>query len=945
MKLESILKEEIPSPLFFEGIESTAPQRIKGEKEIVRLLEKSPIPFDRRFELKTEAYMLQLAYANNKLLSLSNSRTRILPHQIESTYRIVNSLNQRFLIADEVGLGKTIEAGLVIKELLYRHSYNRILIVCPASLRVQWKYEMQSKFNEDFLVLDRKELLKRNKLQDEEYSNSWNSFNKVICSLDFIKNSSFTDVIKNTQWDTIIIDECHRLRRDYKKSTLAYDVGEILAKKSKAFLIMSATPFRGKLEELYYLIKLIDPNLLGPINSFHKEFSSNEADLSLLKEKLASVVIRRTKKEVGGFTKRYAKTIKFEFYPEERTLYDATTKYVIEEFNRSLQLENRAIGFVMTVFQKLLDSSSFALLSALRKRKINLLSIQEKVNNNINSFSEGQENIILDDLDINELEDFDLILNIVNQKNLSEIQEEINTIDRLICIAESITRNKKGEKLKEILKDLSKHGTKKFLIFTQFIKTQEYLKNLLSDYVVEIFNGSMDRDQKERAILNFKEKAEILISTESGGEGRNLQFVNILFNFDLPWSPLRIEQRIGRIHRFGQPSDVFVYNFSTKDTVAERILEVLSEKLKLFEQSIGTPDVLLGQIEDELNLNSLFMKMIMRKKSNPKIDKEIDKKIDDAKKSYEKLSGLMLSQRMDLNYDEYYKITLKERQFSNKRIERYVNRLRTVDEYVDRFLGKEHKRNHLYYVKKIPSESIKSRMFGTFNSQVALENENLEFLAFGHPIIDSLIEYIKGKDFDGLTGIKVINFRKKLICMVFNYLVRFKSKTIIEEFIPVIVDPSNSLNNDELEDVERESTEQEIVTPMKIDELKENIFLIVNDVKKHSKKARERIMKKADIRLDNIKENLDLQIDTEMEKINDSYRKRITELEEQLDRQESHQKWFEKDMRGAITRTKNRILMVKKEKEKLLSQYKRYMGSSYSIELINAGIIVSNPIG
>ena len=305
--------------------------------------------------------------------------------------------------------------------------------------------------------------------------------------------------------------------------------------------------------------------------------------------------------------------------------------------------------------------------------------------------------------------------------------------ESLIGIAKSIERNKKGEKLRELLRGLITGKGKKVVIFTQFRTTQDYLCGLLSDYSVVPFNGSMDRDRKEEAIQSFRDGADVLISTVAGGEGRNMQFCNILINYDLPWSPLKVEQRIGRVHRFGQPYDVYIYNFATRDTVAERVLEVLTRKLKLFEESIGVPDVLLGQMEDELNLTALFMEAAAGGKSKKAMMAEVDEKIKNARRSYEKLSELTVARNMDFNYDEYYAITMKERQFSNRRIESFVNRLGDADQETAKLIGPKNRRNGLYAVKGLSGDGV--RRFGTFDSRIALDNESLEFLAFGHPLV------------------------------------------------------------------------------------------------------------------------------------------------------------------------------------------------------------------
>lgn len=920
---------------------------IKNEKNILDLLKQKPLPLDNRFGLKAEAYFLQLAYANNKILSLSNSRTKILAHQVESTYVVVNSLNQRFILADEVGLGKTVEAGLIIKELVYRYNYKKILVACPASLLVQWQHEMEEKFGEHFEILDRKYLEKRRK-EIGEFKNPWDTFTKVICSLDFIKNETFQSELSKSSWDAVIFDEAHRLRRDAQTTTLVYNIAELLSSRSKSALLLTATPFRGKLEELYYLVRLVDKNLLGPIQSFTNEFCMPDSDLSRLKEKLSTVLLRRTKKEIGGFTVRHARTIRFDLYPDEQELYDETTRYVVEEFNRALQTENRAVGFVMTVFQKLLDSSSFALYSALSNRKRHLSEMLEKAKKRVMITENADQILKSSESDINvqesfdENEDIDEYFNVSLQKTADELNEEIITIDRLLKIASSIKKNKKAEKLKEMMLSLRKKGHKKFLIFTQFKTTQDYLYKLLSDFRVEVFHGSMDKDQKEQAIEDFKADTEVLICTEAGGEGRNMQFCNILFNYDLPWSPLKIEQRIGRLHRFGQKYDVFVYNFSTKGTVAERVLDVLIRKLDLFTESIGTPDLMLGQIEDELTLNSLFMDMTSGRASKKEVYKKIDESIVKAKKSFEKLSELTVARKMDFNYDDYYKITQTDRKFSNKQLESFIDRFCTETSFGKQYLGKLNKKTGLVQVN-CKDENYKFQSSGTFDSEKALANSKLEFLAFGHPIIDNCIAHSHNDDFAGHTGVKTIESENKFLGLVFYYLVTYKSISETKELVPVIVDSENNLLNYELDDIERELIQQHNNVDFElVNKYSNKIDNIIENIDNYNLKARARIDKIVEHKIWDIKENLDLQIDPEIEKINESYNKQLAELREKLSLQESQLRLQGKDMKSAITRTKNKIAKTKSEMEQILAKYRKYHGVTYSISLISAGIIIGN---
>lgn len=905
---------------------------IQGRDEILDLIKYFDLPSDRRFALKTEAYLLQLAYAYNKILSLSNSRTRILAHQVESTHRIVNSLNQRFLIADEVGLGKTVEAGLVIKEFVYRYGYKRILIICPASLLFQWQNEMTSKFNEEFLIMDRS--LFRKGLALNQNANPWECYDRLIVSLDFIKNPRFYDLLKSSSWDSVIFDEAHRLRRDSKVSTHAYNAAELISTRCKSLLLLSATPFRGKLEELYYLIALVDKNLLGPFNSFYRDYCMDGSDLTMLKRLLSEVVIRRTKKEVGGFTKRYARTIRFDLNIDERMLYDETTKYVAEEFNRALQTENRAVGFVMTVFQKLLDSSTYALLSALKNRRIKL-GLLESAGSSAIARDMRRE---LEFEDADSIEDVEQISDLSIRKTVGEIREEIKVIDRLVELASSIDETKKGEKLKNLIETLKERGNKKFLIFTQFRTTQDYLRDLLAGHHVVVFNGSMNRDEKEEAIISFKGDAEILIATEAGGEGRNMQFCNIIINYDLPWSPLKIEQRIGRLHRFGQKKDVYIYNFSTRDTVAERVLEVLENKLKLFEESIGTPDVLLGQIEDELKLDSIIMNMATGRKSRKDVESDIEQRVNNARVNYEKLESLTVAGKMDFNYDEYYKITLRERQFSNMRIEQFVSDLRDSDGIAAGLVG-EKRKNNLYPVTITSNTGTSSVKMGTFESEIALENESLEFLAFGHPVVESLIRRCRTNEFGGETGIVGLTFDSDFYGMVFNFLVTFVSSSSRQELIPVII-PAHEMDEADVVLAENEYLDFENIIRINQSENKK-FFLkkIRDDADRYFSMADSRIRKKIDTRIFDMSVDMDIHIDPEVEKIKSSYDKKILELEEKLDLQRGQMKWFEKDMRGAITRTVNRINEAKRERESLIEKYKKFAGIKSSVRLLSAGAI------
>ncbi len=661
-----------------------------------------------------DAFRVRLSHSFDHLSSLSNSRTRLLAHQIEAAHTVVNAIRPRFLIADEVGLGKTIEAGLIIKELMFRRGYHNILICVPAPLVVQWQTELKNRFNEDYCILQRSNY--------REVMEGKQRHMRVITSIDFIKNPKYGDTVLRKKWDLAVFDEAHRLRRDYNKVTVAYAFAEQIADKCEALLLLSATPFRGKLEELFYLVRLIDPHILGPLSSFLQEEASGRT--GELKRKLSQVLIRRRKVEVGGFTKRHAQTIRFELSPEERAFYDETTEYVRTEYNRALAAENRAVGFVMLVFQKLLDSSTRALTRALTNRKMML----ERLLSSSPGLGDAPDESEWEDQETPE----DLMGRIRDRRTWAEIRKEILTINRLLLLGRAIETDRKLLKMRETLQLLKSRGTNKFVIFTQFKSTVDYLCENLPEWKVIPFHGSLRMAEKEKAIADFKDYADILICTEAGGEGRNLQFSNVLINYDLPWSPLKIEQRIGRVHRFGQTKDVYIFNFATRDTVSERVLEVLTNKIKLFEDSIGASDALLGAVQDEGEFQRDIMAFITNKKTRRELEEELAAKMKTAESGYSKLHTLVSPSRMNFNWDDYYSYSKRERSINSRTLEQIVLRyLKDVPE-----AGRVERQGQDYLLHRNGVTRLAS-----FDSERALERDSLEFLALGNPLVEEAVDY------------------------------------------------------------------------------------------------------------------------------------------------------------------------------------------------------------
>jgi len=838
-----------------------------------------------------DACRIKLSHVYDKLSSLSNSRTRLLPHQIEATHIIASALRPRFIIADEVGLGKTIEAGLVIKELLFRKGYKKVLIAVPAPLTVQWQQEMKSKFNEDFTIINRKNF------------HSFQSHSRVLTSIDFIKNPSCADRILNEKWDIVVFDEAHRLRRDYSKITHAYAFAEKISKQCEALLLLSATPFRGKLEELFYLVQLIDPHLLGPHSSFVNEhIAKSDGDRSSvdLRAKIQKIMVRRRKVEVGGFTRRFATTVRLELSPGERAFYDETTEYVRREYNLAMETRNRAVGFVMIVFQKLLDSSTRALLRALEKRK---LMLETRMHSPV-FLSEISPEEDEEFLECENPEDRQEAAQ-AGKKTLKDLRKEILTLNHLIQVGRSIREDRKLTKLKESIFRLKKDGHTKFVIFTQFRTTQDYLAESIQEFSVTLFHGSLSLKQKEDAISEFKERTEILICTEAGGEGRNLQFASILFNYDLPWSPLKIEQRIGRIHRFGQVRDVHIFNFATRDTVAERVLEVLEEKIRLFEESIGPSDALLGAVEDEVDFENLLMQFVAGKKSKEELDVELSDRLRIAESGYRKLNDLVTPQCLDFNLNDYYNYTQENRKIDNGEIEKitltYLESVQDPDYalYADRPPGGPS-------VYSLLERKTGVRIQATFDSEKALENDRLEFLAVGHPLVDRALEFFLSHPWR--KSIRTYRSSEKMIPgWYFVYMCRMGNGMNRVELISCLV-PENDASSAEVPG--------EILIPpgVRSSDLPPAGLLSYerSDLLEAQKIARLRVQKKKKIQAVALREKLHSVFKKEEYKIEISFGKKIRSLEE---KREIHRMRYRMkpttENRALLTRTENELLRAR----------------------------------
>ena len=551
------------------------------------------------------------------LLSSLSSGIIPLPHQLHVLNRALETNNIRYILADEVGLGKTIEAGMIIKELKARGLVQRVLVVCPTGLVTQWASEMQEKFHERFQVIlpSDYDTIKRLTDSDDVYG----QYDQVISPMDSIKplekragwsdervekyNEERIYSIINSGWDLVVIDEAHRVAGS-SGEVARYKLGNLLSQASPYLLLLSATPHNGKTEPFLRLVRLLDAEAFPNAKS-------------IVKEQVAPYLIRTEKREAidnnGNllFKNRITHLVMLQWderHSLQRELYQMVSSYVAKTYNKALRnkKKNMCLIFLLIIMQRMVTSSTAAVRQSL-ERRLNVLKTQ---NTRLGTLTEED----LEDLNIE-----DGVEEALEAMSL-DMEEEIAELERIIAVAKQAEFQHPDVKV-ETLTDtldalLSEDRDQKVIVFTEFVATQLYLRELLVNkgFTVTILNGSMSVEDRDAALREFREHSNIFISTDAGGEGLNLQFANIIINYDLPWNPMKIEQRCGRADRIGQTRDVHIYNFIVGDTVENRVREVLEEKLSVILEEMGVDkysDVLDSEVA-ELDFTEVYMRSIGR---------------------------------------------------------------------------------------------------------------------------------------------------------------------------------------------------------------------------------------------------------------------------------------------------------------------------------------------
>jgi len=562
-----------------------------------------------------------------------------LPHQLYALSKAMAGDRVRYLFADEVGLGKTIEAGLVIRELKLRGLVKRVLVVAPKGLVAQWVQEMRTHFNEQFQLLSPGDFSAIRHLVAED--NIWRQFDQVVCPVDSVKpverrrgwtrerleryNQERIGDLIAAGWDLIVVDESHRLGGS-TDTVARYKLGKALAEAAPYLLLLSATPHQGKTESFHRLMALLDPDAFPDIGSIKHE-------------KVAPFVIRTEKRNAINdrgeplFMPRTTRLVPVQWeerHSLQKHLYEAVTEYVRQGYNQAMRENRQYLGFLMILMQRLVTSSTNAIATALQRRQAVLQSTtitQDDLNDEAADLPDEDSQEQLEEL---------LAARIAGLHNeREEVKLLLETARR--CQAQG--PDARAEALLDLLYRTQQEENdpeSKFLIFTEFVPTQQMLLELLEQHGFKAvsLNGSMDLEARQRVQREFSKDARILVSTDAGGEGLNLQFAHVVINYDLPWNPMRIEQRIGRVDRIGQKHPVKAFNMIFADSVELRVHQVLEEKLQTIYAEFGVDKT--GDVLDSAESGAAFEKLYANALLNPdRIEQNVEQLMKDVRERAE----------------------------------------------------------------------------------------------------------------------------------------------------------------------------------------------------------------------------------------------------------------------------------------------------------------------
>ena len=742
-------------------------------------------PFDgdpQKFRLGIEALRLGLAYEYDPYFSLSIARVDPLPHQLEAVYDYFLKLPRiRFLLADDPGAGKTIMAGLLLKELKIRGLVNRTLIVTPANLCFQWQREMKDKFRESF------EVVRGSVLRANYGSNPWQEKNQLVTSVSWVSRiEDAKESLLRSHWDLIIVDEAHKMSAySDERKTLAYRLGEALSGLTDHYLLMTATPHKGDPENFCLFLELLDRDVYADVKSLEEAMQRNYAPFYLrrVKEALVTFPDPETGEAKKIFTNREVQTVSFQIDEDEWEFYDALTRYVEEQSIKAAADDSprgRALGFTMAMLQRRFASSTYAARRSLERMRANRQKIlddpeayrqqqiEKKMPEDFDELPEEDQQKIIDELE-----------HVVASVDPIALKAEIRDLGRLVEQALVLEGREVETKLVKLREAITEHGIfddpkMKLLLFSEHKDTLDYLVGKLNEWGLTVtqIHGSMkigDRDSPGSRIYaerEFREEAQVMVATEAAGEGINLQFCWFMINYDIPWNPVRLEQRMGRIHRYGQEHDCLILNFAATNTREGRVLQKLLDRLREIRKELGTDQVfdVVGEVFPSNTLEKLFRDLYARRTGVPDIEARIVKDIDAQRFRDITESTLEGLAKRELNLSALVgrSAEAKEKRLVPEAIEDFFVRAASVTGVRPK---ETRAKTHVYQIGRVPrtlwpiGERLEPQLgrlgreykLVVFDKALLPKEPTAEWVTPGHPLFESVREYVLERVRDDLS--------------------------------------------------------------------------------------------------------------------------------------------------------------------------------------------------
>lgn len=713
----------------------------------------------RLFRLAVEALRTHLAHSFDPQFAVSVSQVDPLPHQLDAVYKHMLPLPRiRFLLADDPGAGKTIMAGLLMRELTQRQDVHRVLVLCPKALTDQWRREMWERFRERFT------LVTGDIVSGAFGSNVWLENDHVVASVDLGVQEHILPGLEQATWDLVIFDEAHKLSayrfgpRSKIDKTKRYQLAEKLSKKTKHMLLMTATPHRGDDENFRLLMSLLDDKVFASMAGLRRALDKDASPYFLRR-------MKESMRHFDGrpiFLPRHVDTMKYDLEPHEQALYDAVTDYVSHGLEQAESAKNRNVGLALTILQRRLASSLYAITRSLERRRDRLSEALSEARKTGKVRQQALEAAIPEDEDDDNIdEQEEQVSGASNARTAEELEAEIALLAGLIEKARAAAQQGPERKLRELRtvvenQTVSDHN-EKFLVFTEHKDTLDYLTRKLKEWGYSVCNihGGMKLQDRIAAEKEFRSTAQFMVATDAAGEGINLQFCRVMVNWDLPWNPNRLEQRMGRIHRYGQEFEVEVVNLVAATTREGAVLIRLMDKLERMRESLGHDQVydVISSVLDsgQVRLDVLIREAILNRRSMDDILADLDFVADEGSKAAarEALGEALATPHIDLTFIEGEQRDSKERRLTPEYVERFF---RDAMQYLGGRLAAGGNRD--WRIDHVPADIRKAVRasntgeFGAENRLITFFKDRLrkdppaEFVAPDHPLFDSVVDRV-----------------------------------------------------------------------------------------------------------------------------------------------------------------------------------------------------------